>query len=140
LIAQRPYFDSPVKVLASWGLGTSQRSAYLEQLQYAGPVELGHMAQVAVGTKNALAAAVVSLIDARPTKDRPVSAQALAAAMHLEECEKVQEYLNIGEARLQGTVLANRTSMHHKSNPIDTVALAMFNRQVDYSVLVGEDA
>jgi hypothetical protein len=140
LEAQRPYYDSPVKVLSRTGLGTSQRTAYLQQLVYAGPGELGHMAQVAVGTKNVpLAAAVLSLLDAKPTKERPMSAAALASAMQLEEYTKVQEYFKIGEARLQGIVLAMRTWMHGKSNPINTVSLALRTHDIDFSVLIDQD-
>lgn len=85
LMAQRPYYESAAKVLSRAALGTGQRTAYLQQLVYAGPGELGHMGQVAVGTKNvALAAAVLSLLDAKPTKERPFSPAALAAAMELE--------------------------------------------------------
>lgn len=140
LTAQRPYYDTPVKVLSRAGLGTSQRTAYLQQLVYAGPGELGHMAQVAVGTKNvALAAAVLSLLDSKPTKERPTSAAALAAAMQLEDYSKVQEYFKIGEARLQAIVIAIRSWMNGKANPINTLSLALRNRDVDFSVLVGGD-
>ena len=140
LAAQRPYYDSPVKVLSRAALGTPQRTAYLQQLAYAGPGELGHMAQVAVGTKNvALAAAVLSLLDSKPTKERPLSAGALASAMQLEEYEKVQEYFKIGDARLQAILIAIRSWLSGRSNPISTVALALRNREIDVSVLVDDD-
>lgn len=141
LVAQRPYYDSPVKVLARAALGTPQRTDYVQQLAYAGPGELGHMAQVAVGTKNAaLAAAVVSIIDSRPTKERPLSAVHLATAMQLEEYTKVQEFFKIGEVSLQGTIIAIRTWMSGTSNPISTVSLALRNRDVDFSALVDDGA
>jgi hypothetical protein len=140
LVAQRPYYDSPVEVLSRAALGTAQRSAYLEQLAHAGPGELGHIAQVAVGTKNvALAAAVLSLVDAKPRGERPVSGPQLAAAMELEDFAKVEEYFKIGQARLQGIVLAIRSWMHGKSNPISTVSLALLNREVDFAALVNQD-
>lgn len=136
LIAQRPYYDSPVKVLSRAALGDARRTAYLQQLAHAGPAELGHMAQVAVGTKNeALAAAVLSRLDAMPTKDRPVSSQALASAMQLDDYVKVREYLKIGDARLQGIVLAVRAWNQGKSSPLNTLALAMRERDIDASVL-----
>lgn len=140
LVAQRPYYDSPIKVLSRAALGSDQRTAYLQQLAKAGPAELGHIAQVAVGTKNvALAAAVVSLLDAMPTKDRPLSANSLALAMQTDEYVKVQEYFKIGDARLQGIVLAIRTWMNGKANPISTVSLALRTRDVDFSVLASGD-
>jgi hypothetical protein len=140
IAAQRPYYDSPVKVLSRAGLGTTDRTAYVQQLAYAGPGELGHMAQVAVGTKNAaLAAAVLSLIDAQPTNQRPLGAATLATAMQLEAFTKVQEYFKIGQARFQGIVIALRTWKAGKSYPIDTVALGLYQRDVDFSVLAGDD-
>ena len=72
LIAQRPFYDSPVKLLSRAALGDTRRTEYLNQLAYAGPAELGHMAQVAVATQNVpLAAAVLSLLDRMPSKDQP---------------------------------------------------------------------
>lgn len=136
LVAQRPYYDSPVKVLSRAALGDARRTAYLQQLVNAGPAELGHMAQVAVGTKNeALAAAVLSRLDALPTKDRPVSPQALASAMQLDDYAKVREYLKIGDARLQGIVLAVRAWNQGRSNPLSTVALALREQAIDADVL-----
>jgi hypothetical protein len=135
LQAQRPYYDNPVKVLSRVSLGSTQRSAYLQQLAYAGPAELAHMAQVAVGTKNeSLAAAVLSLLDAMQTKERPTSPIALATAMQVQDFVKVQEYFKIGEARLQGIVLAIRSWMHNKSTPIDTVSLALMQREIDKDI------
>lgn len=136
LIGQRLYYDNPVKVLSRAALGDARRTAYLQQLAHAGPAELGHMAQVAVGTSNeALAAAVLSLLDAMPTRDRPVSPQALASAMQPEDYRKVQEYLKIGDARLQGIVLAIRAWTHGKANPLNTVALAMREQAIDTATL-----
>ncbi|BAN51108.1 hypothetical protein [Metapseudomonas resinovorans] len=136
LIAQRSYYDSPVKVLSRIALGDARRTAYLQQLAHAGAAELGHMAQVAVGTKNEpLAAAVLSLLDAMPTKDRTVSPQALASAMLLDDFRKVQEYLKIGDARLQGIVLAVRAWEQGRTNGYDTVALAMRTQAIDVQVL-----
>lgn len=136
LVAQRPYYDSPVKVLSRAALGDARRTAYLQQLAHAGPAELGHMAQVAVGTRNeALAAAVLSRLDAMPTKDRPVSPQALASAMQLDDYAKVREYIKLGDARLQGIVLAVRTWSQGKSNPLDAVSLALRERAIERGVL-----
>jgi hypothetical protein len=136
LVAQRPYYESPVKVLSRAGLGDARRTAYLQQLVHAGSAELGHMAQVAVGTKNEpLAAAVLSLLDTMPTKDRPVSPHALASAMQLDDYTKVREYLKIGDARLQGIVLAVRAWNQGRSNPLNTVALALREQAIDADVL-----
>lgn len=136
LVEQRPFYDSPVKVLSRAALGDARRTAYLQQLAHAGPAELGHMAQVAVATRNEpLAAAVLSLLDAMPTKERPVSPQALATAMQLDDYAKVREYIKLGDARLQGIVLAVRTWNQGKSNPLGTVSLALRERAIERGVM-----
>lgn len=142
LIAQRQFFDSPVKVLARSGLGSPERSAYVTQLQGAGPAELAHFAQVAVSTKNeSLAAAVLGLLDAQPTAQRPVSAQSLARAMDLEAYSKAQQALALGDARLQGIIVAVRAFNQGKSNPLSSVALALRERGIEKGILEnGDDA
>lgn len=136
LVAQRPFYDSPAKVLARAALGDPKRTEYLQQLQHAGPAELGHMAQVAVGTKNvALASAVLSLLDKMPSKDRPVGPAELAVAMKLEDYQKVREYIKLGEARLQGILVAVRTWQSGRSNPLNTVSLAMREQEIDHALI-----
>lgn len=142
LVAQRQFYDSPVKVLSRAGLGGQERSHYVTQLSHAGPSELAHMAQVAVSTKNEpLAAAVLGLLDAVPTKDRPVSPQHLARAMELDAFNKVQEYIKLGDVRLQGILVAIRTWKQGRANPLDTVALALRERAIEKSIIEeGDDA
>ena len=136
LVAQRPFYDSPAKVLARAALGDPKRTEYLQQLQHAGAAELGHMAQVAVGTKNVpLASAVLSLLDKMPSKDRPVGPAELAVAMKLEDYEKVREYIKLGDARLQGILVAVRTWQSGRSNPLNTVSLAMREQEIDHALI-----
>ena len=140
LIAQRQFYDSPAKVLSRAALGDPKRTEYLNQLAYAGPAELGHMAQVAVSSKNVpLAAAVLSLLDRMPSKDRPVGPAELAHAMRLDDFLKVQEYIKLGDVRLQGILVAIRTWSAGKSNPLDTVQLAMRERGIDRDLIGGGD-
>ena len=140
LIAQRQFYDSPAKVLSRAALGDERRTAYLNQLAYAGPAELGHMAQVAVSSKNVpLAAAVLSLLDRMPSKDRPVGPAELAHAMRLDDFLKVGEYIKLGDARLQGILVAIRTWKHGRSNPINTVQLALRERGIDRDLIGGGD-
>lgn len=142
LVAQRQFYDSPVKVLARAGLGTPERTHYATQLDHAGPSELAHMAQVAVSTKNeSLAAAVLGLLDRLPTKDRSVSPQHLANSMRLDAYLKVQDYIKLGDARLQGILIAIRTWKHGRANPLDTVALALRERTIEKEIIEeGDDA
>lgn len=140
LVAQRPFYDSPAKVLSRAALGDPKRTEYLQQLQHAGAAELGHMAQVAVGTKNvALASAVLSLLDKMPSKDRPVGPAELAVAMKMEDYEKVREYIKLGDARLQGILVAVRTWQSGRSNPLNTVSLAMREQEIDHALIGGDD-
>lgn len=139
LIAQRDFYSSPVKVLSRAALGTPQCTEYLQQLAYAGPAELAHMAQVAVATQNVpLAAAVLSLLDRMPSKDRPFGPADLAHAMKLEDYLKVQEYIKLGDARLQGILVSIRTWKQGRSNPINTVQLALREQAIDRGV-IGDD-
>lgn len=136
LIAQRPFYDSPVKVLSRQALGDPKRTEYLQQLQFAGPAELAHFAQIAVSTQNkALAASVLSLLDRIPTKDRPFGPITLANAMKLEDYLKVQEYIKLGDARLQGIILAIRTWTSGKSNPLNTLTLALREQAINKSLI-----
>lgn len=140
LTGQRPFYDSPAKVLARAALGDPKRTEYLQQLQFAGPAELVHMAQVAVSTRNvALASAVLSLIDRLPSKDRPVGQAELANAMQLDDFIKVQEYIKLGDTRLQGILLAIRTWNSGQSNPVSTVHLALREQQINHELLEDKD-
>ncbi|MCL1526733.1 hypothetical protein [Xanthomonas nasturtii] len=139
LIGQRQFYDSPAKVLARAALGDPKRTEYLQQLEHAGPAELAHMAQVAVGTKNvALGSAVLSLIDRLPTKDRPVGPVELATAMRQDDFLKVQEYIKLGDARLQGILVSIRAWNAGKSNPLGAVQLAMRERDIDHDLIGGD--
>ena len=140
LVSQREFYSSPAKVLARAALGDPKRTEYLHQLAYAGPAELGHMAQVAVATQNIpLASALLSLLDRMPSKDRPVGPAELAAAMKLDDYLKVQEYIKLGDARLQGILVAIRTWNQGKSNPLNTVQLALREQAIDRDLIGGGD-
>lgn len=140
LVSQRDFYSSPAKVLSRAALGDPKRTEYINQLAYAGPAELGHMAQVAVATQNvALAAAVLSLLDRMPSKDRPFGPVELASAMKLDDYLKVQEYIKLGDARLQGILVAIRTWNAGKSNPLNTVQLALREQAIDHDLIGGDD-
>ena len=140
LVSQRDFYSSPAKVLSRAALGDPKRTEYINQLAYAGPAELGHMAQVAVATQNvALAAAVLSLLDRMPSKDRPFGPVELASAMKLDDYLKVQEYIKLGDARLQGILVAMRTWNAGKSNPLNTVQLALREQAIDHDLIGGGD-
>ncbi|MDQ3288252.1 MAG: hypothetical protein M3Q42_08305 [Pseudomonadota bacterium] len=136
IVAQGVFYDSPVKTLARAGLGDAKRTDYLHQLKSAGPTEVAHMGQVAVSTRNVtLAAALLTVIDGFQTANRPFTAHHLAESFEHEDFVKVREYLKIAEHRFQGTVIAVRTWLADKANPMHTVSLGLMARTLDESVL-----
>lgn len=131
LADQKAFYDSPVQVLARQALGDPKRTEYLHQLQHAGAAELGHMGQLAVSTKNAaLAAAVLSLIDAMPAASRPFGSVELAMAMQLDDYIKARQYFKAGDVALQSILVAIRAWKAGKTNPLNTVSLALQSKQL----------
>lgn len=139
-ISQRQFYDSPVKTLNRLTLGDAKRSEYMRQVESIGPAELTHLAQFAVSTgNNALAAAIVTRLDGMPAKDRPFTPVELAQSMNLDEHRKGVEAIKIVDVRLQSILVAIRAWNAGKSNPLNTVQLALRNKELDLSVLGGED-
>jgi hypothetical protein len=132
IVAQKAFYDSPVKTMARAGLGDAKRTDYLRQLRDAGPAEISHMAQLAVSTRNlVLAAVLVTMIDGMSTASRPFTAHHLAESFGHDDFVKVREYLKIAEHRFQGTVIAVRTWNADRANPLHTVSLALMGRTLD---------
>lgn len=140
-ISQREFYDSPVKTLNRLTLGDARRGEYLRQLEHVGPAELAHLGQFAVSTGNvALAAAIVSRLDAMPSGTRPFNGVQLAQAMGIDEHRKGSEAIKIADARLQAIVLAIRAWRSGTSNPFDTVQLALRERTLDAGLLEALEA
>lgn len=138
---QKQFYDSPVKVLARQGLGSVERSQYLEQLDSSGPIEIANLGQFAVSTNNVmLATAVLSKLDSMPSKDRPFGQLELAKAMHLDEFEKTDQYLKIAEARFQGLTLAYRAFRTGQVNPINTLSIGLRMKGIDETVMKSLEA
>ena len=136
IIDQGVFYDSPVKTLARAGLGDPKRSDYLRQLKGAGAAEVAHMAQLAVSTRNVtLAASLLSIVDGFQTANRPFTSRHLAESFVHDDFVKVREYLKIADHRFQGTVIAVRTWLAEKANPMHTVSLGLMARTLDESVL-----
>jgi hypothetical protein len=135
-VAQRPFYDSAVKTLNRLTLGDPKRSEYMRQLRSVGPAELAHLGQFAVSSGNkALAAAIVSRLDSFPASSRPFGAVELASAMNLDEHRKASEAIKIVEVRFQTTVIAIRTWKAGKSNPLNTVSLALQGRALNAALM-----
>jgi hypothetical protein len=132
LVDQKAFYESPVKVLARQALGDPKRTEYMQQLQHAGAAELGHMGQLAVSTKNStLAAAVLSVVDKMPASSRPFGPADLATAMQLDEYIKAQQYFKTSDVALQAILVAIRTWKAGKTNPLNTVSLALQRKQLE---------
>lgn len=57
--------------------------------------------------------------------------------MKLDDYEKVREYIKLGDARLQGILVAVRTWQSGRSNPLNTVSLAMREQEIDHALIGG---
>lgn len=135
-VSQRDFYDSPVKTLNRVTLGSPKRSEYMRQVEGIGPAELAHLGQFAVSTRNSeLAAAIVSRLDTMEARSRPFGAVELATALGLDEHRKGSEAIKIADARLQSIVIAIRAWKAGTSNPLNTVALALRNKELDPEVL-----
>lgn len=100
---------SPAQILGRGGLGDVKRTQYQIQLDGAGPVELETAALVSVATNDfVLAAAIVTVIDRRPTERRPFPANGLAARLFGTEFKQVSAQLAGIQLALNTAAAANR--------------------------------
>lgn len=117
---------SPVTVLARQGLGTPERTAYQQQLEGSGIVELRNAATLAVATGNkALGAALVSIIDRMPARSRPFSAHDLADRLVGEETRAVQAAIAAVKTAAQRSIVMNREWESGRTRPVDRIRLAL---------------
>lgn len=136
IMDQKSFYASKAMVLNRAGLGTDRRANIEQTTARARPATLAGMMQFAIGTNDlVMAAAVVLENDTRRESDRGFSSQDALALITVEEFDKAHEYLKIADVRLQGIVLAVRAWTMGRANPIDTVSLAMRNRELNLSVL-----
>lgn len=121
---------SPVVVLARAGLGSDERTNFMRQLEGAGPVELTNMAVHAAATGNrVLGAALVSIIDRMPRKDRPFSAADLAEKLVGAETKAVQDAISSIRNAAQRAITRNREFEQRRVNPIDRVKMALIQKE-----------
>jgi hypothetical protein len=113
-------------VLNRQGLGTSRRESLEESSERARPVGLAGLAQLAIGTGDlVLAAVVANENDRRRESERGFStAEFLSLMPGLDDLERAQQYLLIGENRMNAIALAIRTWQMARSAPIARVSIA----------------
>jgi len=117
---------SPVTVLARSGLGTPERSAYQQQLDGSGIVELKNAALLAVATNNkVLGAALVAILDRMPARSRPFSAQDLADKLVGAETRQVQDAITAVKLAAQRAINRNREWEAGKVRPLARVKMAL---------------
>jgi hypothetical protein len=117
---------SPVTVLARAGLGSPERTAYMQQLTGAASVELRQMAAFAAATSNkVLGAALVSIVDRMPAKARPFSATELADTLVGREVREMQDAIAAVRNSAQRAIVRNREFEAGKVRPLDRIKLAL---------------
>lgn len=123
---------SPVVVLSRAGLGSDERTNFMRQLEGAGPVELTNMAVHAAATGNkVLGAAILSVIDRMPRKDRPFNAAELAERLVGVETKAVQDAIAAVRNAAQRAIMRNREFEQRRVNPIDRVKMALNQKEAN---------
>ena len=98
----------------------------MQQVAGAGPVEVRQLATLAVATKDVvLGAAIQSVNDRLPRRDRPVSSDELAAALVGDETREVQSAIAAIRLAVQSALNKNREYESGKVRPLDRVKLAL---------------
>lgn len=112
ILAVESQFATPAILLAREGLGTPERSRFLEQLAHSGPAEVANFAAHAVATNNRiLGAAVMSKLDALGKRERDlvgVSRQELATALVGKDHANAQAAIARIKNRMREAMNANR--------------------------------
>lgn len=123
-------YASPQAVLARAGLGDARRTDLMAQVAGAGPAEVRQLAMLAVATKDVvLGAAIQSVNDRLPRRDRPISSAELAAALVGEETQAVQSAIAAIKTAAQSALNKNREFESGKVRPLDRVKLALNNKE-----------
>jgi len=119
-------YPTPVALLEAAGLGSEERSRYLEQLQHAGPTTLLNLAAQAQATGNrVLGAALVSVLDRMPRERRPVSAQAVAENLVGTDHRQIQATATAAKNRLQEALEADRVFRGARPRAVQSVRNAL---------------
>lgn len=119
---------SPVVILSRAGLGSPERTNFVAQLAGAGPTELRNLATFAASTNNkVLGAALVSIVDRMPRKDRPFSTAELAHLLVGEDHAKMQHYIRLVRDTTQWAININREFETGRTNHVESMKIALRN-------------
>lgn len=131
-------FATPAAVLAREGLGTPERTAYQMQASLVGPAGLRNLATLARGTLNKpLAAALCDVVDKMQRRERPFSAQELAAALVGEEQRAVLSAILMVRTEQQRALNLNREFERGGRNPLGRTKVALREREAR-AIALGE--
>lgn len=123
-------FASPQAVLARAGLGTPERTHFQTQLDGSGIVEIKNMAALAVATNNkVLGAAIMSVVDRMPRRERPLSTAELADRLVGEETRQVQDAITKIKLAAQSAINLNREFTAGRVRPLDRIKLALNKKE-----------
>lgn len=119
-------YASPQAVLSRAGLGDARRTDLIKQIGGAGPAEMRQLAALAVATKNTvLGAALQSVNDRLPRRDRAISSAELAEALVGDETRAVQASIAAIRTAAQRAININREFEAGRIRPFDRVKLAL---------------
>lgn len=123
-------FASPQAVLTRAGLGTPERTDLMKQVAGAGPAEMRQLAALAVATGNkVLGAALQSVNDRLPRRDRAISSAELAEALVGAETRAVQASIAAIRTAAQRAINLNREFEAGRSRPVEKVKLALRQKE-----------
>lgn len=126
-----PLYQSPVQLLSRMGLGSPERSRYHDQLREAGARELQNYADWArYKGDRILAAAVLSRLDALPSKSRPFKAVEFAASLVGEEFEQAKRAITRTRIATQRAVNANRDFERGRVDARAKISMGLARRAV----------
>lgn len=128
--AHEPLYRNPQQLLSRASLGSPERTNYQEQLRHAGPRELENHAKWAMAHGDKiLAAAVLSRIDAMPTKSRPMNTREFAEVFVGEEFEQLQSAFRRTRLAAQRAINANRDFERGQVRGVSKIALGLAARR-----------
>ena len=121
---------SPAQMLGRVGLGDPRRTQIQLQLQGAGPVELTTAAKEAVARRDLVAgAAIMTVVDRLPKKDRPFSPAEFADALMGAQHKALTAKLDAARERIAATRDLDRAFALGKSDPTSRIQRGLAARR-----------
>jgi hypothetical protein len=120
---------APISLLSRIALGDPKRTQLIQQLDFAGPMELEQHARAAVMTGDlVLASAVAAVVGSMPKADQPFSAIALAEAVLGDVFTRISQKLTTILLNYRSAMQADQQFATGKVKTIDSIALALAKR------------